>query len=172
MDKWLQPALASLVLAIALALRWYDPPTLSDLRALVFDQYQRVAPREYKPVRVKIIDIDDESLARAGQWPWPRTTVAQLLMKLREQGAAVVAMDVLFAEPDRTAPVRVLPSWGLLSNDELAQALGKRVQDPDEAMAAELAKGRVVLGAVLTNTESKPRVKNKGGFANLGVNPR
>src|SRR5687768_11671706 len=81
MDKWLQPALASLVLAIALVLRWYDPPTLSDLRALVFDQYQRVAPREYKPVPVKIVDIDDESLARAGQWPWPRTTVAQMVAK-------------------------------------------------------------------------------------------
>ena len=139
MDKWLQPALASLVLAIALALRWYDPPTLSDLRNLVFDQYQRVAPREYKPVNVKIVDIDDESLARTGQWPWPRSTVAQLISKLREQGAPVIAMDILFSEPDRTAPARVLPSWGLLSNDQLALALGERVQDPDEVLATELA---------------------------------
>ena len=64
-------------------LRWCSPsrwccagtirPRSSDLRALVFDQYQRVAPREYQPVPVKIVDIDDESLARAGQWPWPRT---------------------------------------------------------------------------------------------------
>ena len=171
MDKWLQPALASLVLAIALALRWYDPPTLSDLRALVFDQYQRVAPREYKPVPVKIVDIDDKSLARAGQWPWPRTTVAQMLAKLREAGALVVAMDIVFAEPDRTAPARVFPSWGLLSNDELAQSLAERIPDPDEVLAAELAKGGVVLGAVLTDKPSKPRVK-KGGFANVGLDPR
>jgi adenylate cyclase len=172
MDKWLQPALASLVLAVALVLRWYDPPTLSDLRNLVFDQYQRVAPREYQPVNVKIVDIDDESLARTGQWPWPRSMVAQLIAKLREQGAPVIAMDILFAEPDRTAPARVLPSWGLLSNDQLALALGERVQDPDEVLAAELAKGGVVLGVVLVNRDTKPRVKNKGGFGNLGVNPR
>ncbi|MBA4095209.1 MAG: adenylate/guanylate cyclase domain-containing protein [Rhodospirillum sp.] len=171
MSKWLQPALASLVLAVALVLRWYDPPTLSDLRALVFDQYQRVAPREYKPVPVKIVDIDDESLARAGQWPWPRTTVAQMLAKLREAGALVVAMDIVFAEPDRTAPTRVFPSWGLLSNDELAQSLAERIPDPDEVLAAELAKGGVVLGAVLTDKPSKPRVK-KGGFANVGLDPR
>jgi adenylate cyclase len=171
MDKWLQPALASLVLAVALVLRWIDPPALADLRALVFDQYQRVAPREYKPVPVKIVDIDDESLARAGQWPWPRSTVAQLIAKLREQGAAVIAMDIVFAEPDRTAPVRVMPGWGLLSNDALAQTLIQRVLDPDEALAAELAKGGVVLGAVLTDKPSKPRVK-KGGFANAGVDPR
>ncbi len=171
MDKWLQPVLASLVLALALALRWVDPPTLADLRALVFDQYQRMAPREYTPVPVKIVDIDDESLARAGQWPWPRSTVAQLLAKLREAGALVVAMDILFAEPDRTAPLRVLPGWGLLSNDPLAEDLVERVQDPDELLAAELAKGSVVLGAVLTDNPSRSRVK-KGGFANLGVDPR
>jgi adenylate cyclase len=171
MDKWLQPVLALLVLAVALAVRWVDPPTLGDLRALVFDQYQRVAPRAYQPVPVKIVDIDDESLARAGQWPWPRTTVAQMLAKLREAGAVVVAMDIVFAEPDRTAPARVLPSWGLLSNDPLATTLAERVPDPDAALAAELAKGRVVLGAVLTDQPSKPRVK-KGGFANAGVNPR
>ena len=171
MDKWLQPALASLVLAVALVLRWYDPPTLSDLRALVFDQYQRVAPREYKPVPVKIIDIDDDSLARLGQWPWPRSTVAELLAKLREQGAAVVAMDIVFAEPDRTAPSRVLPTWGLPSHDALTDELSARVRDPDEVLAAEIKRGHVVLGAVLTNKPSNLRVK-KGGFANAGVDPR
>src|SRR6185295_7346456 len=72
---------------------------------------------------------------------------------------------------DRTAPARVLPSWGLLSNDPLAETLAGRVADPDEALAAELAKGNVVLGAVLTNNPSKPRVK-KGGFANVGLDPR
>src|SRR5262245_52683974 len=113
MDKWLQPALASLVLAVALALRWYDPPILSDLLALVFDQYQRVGPREYKPAPVKIVDIDNESLRRYGQWPWPRSLMAELLAKLREQGVASVAMDIVFAEPDRTAPSMVFKGWGL-----------------------------------------------------------
>jgi adenylate cyclase len=171
MDKWLQPALASLVLAAMLAVRWIDPPTLADLRTLVFDQYQRMAPREYKPVPVKIIDIDDDSLARIGQWPWPRSIVAQLLAKLREQGAAVVALDIVFAEPDRTAPSRVLPTWGLSADDGFSAELAHRVQDPDEVLAAEIKRGHVVLGAVLTNKPSNLRVK-KGGFANAGVDPR
>ena len=172
MDKWLQPILASFVLAIALALRWMDPPILGDLRALVFDQYQRVAPRQYQEVPVKIVDIDDESLARIGQWPWPRSMVAQLLAKLRQQGAAVVAMDIVFAEPDRTAPSRVFASWGLPTDDALAKELTSRVADPDETLAKEVAQGHVVLGAVLTDDAQTPHVTNKGGFANLGVNPR
>ena len=44
-----------------------------------------------------------ESLAKIGQWPWPRTTVRDLLAELASKGAAVFAFGVLFAEPDRTA---------------------------------------------------------------------
>jgi adenylate cyclase len=173
MDKWLQPALASLVLAVALVLRWVDPPILSDLRALVFDQYQRVAPREYKEAPVRIVDIDNDSLMRLGQWPWPRSLVAQLLQKLREQGAAVVAMDIVFSEPDRTAPSQVFSGWGLAPDDELSRELAVRVTDPDEALAAELERGNVVLGVVLTNGDPPAeKVRRKGGFANYGVNPR
>jgi adenylate cyclase len=173
MDKWLQPALASLVLAIALTLRWIDPPILGDLRALVFDQYQRVMPREYKPAAVKIVDIDDASLTRFGQWPWPRSQVADLLARLREAGAAVVAMDIVFSEPDRTAPSRVFSGWGLAPDDALSQELAVRVTDPDEALAAELARGNVVLGVVLTGGTPPPeKVRRKGGFANYGVDPR
>ena len=172
MDKWLQPVLASLVLAIALALRWADPPVLSDLRALVFDQYQRVQPREYKDAPVKIVDIDNESLMRFGQWPWPRSLIAEMLAKLREQGAAVIAMDIVFSEPDRTAPSRVFSGWGLAPDDELSQELALRVTDPDEILAEELKRGNVVLGFVLTDDQRGEPVKRKGGFANLGVNPR
>ncbi len=172
MNKWLQSVLASLVLAIALALRWADPPVLSDLRALVFDQYQRVQPREYKDAPVKIVDIDDESLIRFGQWPWPRSLVAQLLQKLREQGAVVVAMDIVFSEPDRTAPSRVFSGWGLAPDDELSQELALRVTDPDEDLAAELKRGNVVLGVVLTGgAPPAAKVKRKGGFANYRRQP-
>ena len=172
MDKWLQPALASLVLAIALALRWYDPPVLADMRALIFDQYQRVQPREYQPAPVRIIDIDNESLTRVGQWPWPRSLIAQLVQKLREQGAAVIAMDIVFSEPDRTAPSRVFSGWGLAPDDTLSEELALRVTDPDEALAEELKQGNVVLGFVLTDDVRGEPVKRKGGFANAGVDPR
>jgi adenylate cyclase len=174
MNKWLQPALASLVLAIALALRWYDPPILGDLRALVFDQYQRVAPREYKEAPVKIVDIDDESLKRYGQWPWPRGLIAELLAKLREQEVASVAMDMVFAEPDRTAPSMVFSGWGLQPDDPLAEELTAHVHDPDEALAEEIAKGRVVVGAAMTETEGNREVLRKAGLSKIagpGIKP-
>jgi adenylate cyclase len=168
MDKWLQPALASLVLALALVLRWYDPPILGDLRALVFDQYQRVAPREYKPAPVKIVDVDNESLRRYGQWPWPRSVMAELLAKLREQGAASVALDIVFAEPDRTAPSMVFSGWGLQPDDPLTQELTSQVHDPDQVFAEEIAKGKVVVGVTMTGSDSNDEVLRKAGLSKFG----
>ena len=74
-----------------------------------FDIYQKAAPREAGNVPIRVVDIDDGSLSQIGQWPWPRTVVAQLVDKLREARAAVVAFDIDFAEPDRTSPQLLLP---------------------------------------------------------------
>jgi len=172
MDKWLQPALASLVLAVALLVRWFEPAILGDLRALVFDQYQRVAPREYQPLPVKIVDIDDASIARFGQWPWPRSVIARLVAELRARGAAVIAFDVVFSEPDRTAPTRVYTNWDIAADDPLIKELQERVTDPDALLAAELARGNVVLGFVLTSEDKPAKIRRKGGFANYGIDLR
>jgi adenylate cyclase len=57
-------------------------------------------------VPVRIIDVDDASLAALGQWPWPRTLLADMVNTLRDAGAAVIAFDMLFPEPDRTNPLQ------------------------------------------------------------------
>ena len=86
--------LVAAVLVGALALRIADPFFVQALRLIAFDSYQRLAPQTFDPkLPVRIVDIDEDSLARIGQWPWPRTTMADLARKLVEQGAAVVAFD-------------------------------------------------------------------------------
>src|SRR5689334_19611453 len=66
------------------------PPELSNL---LFYWYQRLDPREWdadSPVR--IVAVDDESLAKLGQWPWPRAMIAELVTRLGDLGAAAVAV--------------------------------------------------------------------------------
>ena len=71
---------------------------------LSFDWYQRLHPQSYdQETPVRIVDIDEESLAKIGQWPWPRTTMRDLLAKLNGEGAAAIGFDVLFVEPDRSS---------------------------------------------------------------------
>ena len=66
------------------------------LRLIAFDSYQLLSPAEYDPkTPVRVVDIDEESLGKIGQWPWSRTIIADLVTKLTEQGAAVVAFDIV-----------------------------------------------------------------------------
>ena len=50
----------------------------------VFDIFQRIQPREYVDAPVRVVDLDDASHERIGQWPWPRTDVAQLLVRIEQ----------------------------------------------------------------------------------------
>src|SRR5680860_1476827 len=110
--RFLYAVLVGAVIVASLALRVWDPTPVARLRALVFDAYQRVNPHQFDPaLPVRIVDIDEESLQKIGQWPWPRTVLADLLDKLGAQGAAAVGFDMVFPEPDRMSPANAVQYW-------------------------------------------------------------
>ena len=88
MKRWLDLIIPGLLLLAAVLVRMNEPAQVEQMRNLVFDQYQRLKPREYTPQPIKIIDIDEESLRRLGQWPWPRHVLARLVDRLAESGVA------------------------------------------------------------------------------------
>ena len=98
--------LASFVMAILFGLvRVADPEIVEVLRLKYFDVLQKKYPRitEGQTYSV-IVDIDEKSLREIGQWPWPRTVLADLFEKSKASGMLVLGLDVLFAEKDRTSP--------------------------------------------------------------------
>lgn len=137
----LLPPIISVLLGLALLVA--NPVTLQGLSNQLFDQYQRWHPRSYVDAPVRIVDIDEESLARLGQWPWPRTRLAELVKKLNASGAAAIGFDVVFAEPDRTSPRAMLDLWA--PDDPIRNALA-RLPDNDAVFAESLAGAGAVLG--------------------------
>src|SRR3984893_3440317 len=95
--------LVSLALLIGLAaLRIADFAPIEELRVRTFDTFQRIDPRVKTARPVTIVDIDEKSLAsKLGQWPWPRTRIADIVATLTKLGAVVIAFDIVFSEPDR-----------------------------------------------------------------------
>src|SRR5256885_9864084 len=87
-----------------LALRIADPAGLEEIRLRAFDTFQLIDPRVKTARPVTIIDIDEKSLAKFGQWPWPRTRIADMIINLTRLGAVVIAFDIVFAEPGRPNP--------------------------------------------------------------------
>jgi adenylate cyclase len=140
-------ALLSVLLATC-AMLLLDPPPLQTMRNAMFDQYQRWQPRAYRDVGVRIVDIDEDSLARLGQWPWSRSEIAKLVDRLHAAGAAAVAFDILFSEPDRTAPQALLRQWRL-PPETAAQVAA--LDDPDATLAQALHRSKTVLGVAARN---------------------
>jgi CHASE2 domain-containing sensor protein len=103
----------------------YRPALLAYLDLRVYDLLLRAGTPSAPAGRVVIVDVDERSLAEIGRWPWRRGQVALLLDKLRRLGAATIALDMMFPEPD---------------------------PDPagDAALAETLRAGRVVLGFEFT----------------------
>ena len=99
--------IAILLLVDCLIVRMWDPTPLEALRHKVFDIDQVALPRVAQMDAVAIVDLDEASLKAYGQWPRPRTLVAELVTRLNGAGAAVIGFDVLFPEPDRTSPAAV-----------------------------------------------------------------
>ncbi|MFZ1908852.1 MAG: CHASE2 domain-containing protein [Burkholderiales bacterium] len=91
------------LLASALAII-LQPPLVRSVRELLFDGYQRLYPRERKSAPAIVVAIDEKSLARYGQWPWPRARTAELLRRIAADGPAVIGVDILFSEPDGASP--------------------------------------------------------------------
>ena len=178
------------MLLLAFLLRIEDPQFIQVLRLKVFDVYQTSQPREWRPAArpdlgiqgVKIIDVDDASLAEIGQWPWPRNRLADMLVRVFEAGAAVVAFDSVFAEPDRTSPKEVLSVWlGQPKLDlenlppewrQFSEGIMQSVPDHDAALSEVIAQTNVVAGFALTPERGGRLPPPKAGFAEAGDNPR
>lgn len=137
--------LLCLALLIGFAfLRILDPAPVQELRVRIFDDYQVIDPR-VKTIRpVTIVDIDEPSLARLGQWPWPRTRIADMVTDLTRLGAAVIAFDAVFAEADRLNPDIAADTFRDL--DEATREKLKALPSNDRIFADAIRKSRVVLG--------------------------
>ena len=169
-QRWLHYGIPILMIAGALLLR-VSVPAVEEVQLKVFDSYQRLSPRVYEPVPVRYIDLDDDSLERIGQWPWPRTFVAELIARLANAGAAVVAFDVVFAEPDRTSPSQILPLWPGTPEVKALRNTLDALPDHDAILADVIAQANVVMGFVLTPGSTGALPKQKGSFAFAGDDP-
>jgi len=137
----LLPTLAAALLSLT------RPAALVNLEFFVYDTLVRWTPTRLPSGKVVIVDVDEKSLARVGQWPWRRDIIGRLIDSLRDRGAAAVALDILFPETDR------FEGSGI---------------SPDAVLSDSLRRGRVILGYGLlfdpTRDAPKPCVQHALGL--------
>jgi len=99
---------------------------------------------------VVIVDIDEKSLQKIGQWPWPRNIVAQLIRQILAAEPRVLGLDIMFAEQDRTSPSRYVDELQRIFNVKLPSptdlAVNPEILNHDLALGNAVASGPTVLG--------------------------
>lgn len=138
--------IAVIVLSVLMPDRVFDP-----LRSTVFDTYQRLHPRQQDTYPVVIVAIDDASLDEYGQWPWPRTQLADLVLNTFFSGALSIGLTMIMPEEDRLSPSRALSSYPGLPED-LANQLAT-LESTDSILAETLGSVPVALGRAAVDGE-------------------
>gem|GEM_PF-1141242 len=137
-----------LVVTLAVAtLQVWQPTLLSFFNHKTYDSLLHVVGQRPPTDQVTMVNVDEESLAHYGQWPWPHYRLARLIKSIHELGAAVIAVDFILSEPDRT-------SLSIIQRD-MARELGVRWEarglsaefyNNERALASVLTQSKVVLG--------------------------
>jgi adenylate cyclase len=137
-------AICVLLLFALVPLRLADPRPLQELRTRTFDFFQVLRPRPQEIRPVVIVDIDEASLKAIGQWPWPRTTVADLVTQITQLGAVAIGFDIIFPEPDRMSPAIAERSFRGIDTETRAKL--DSLPSNDEALAEAIRHSKVVVG--------------------------
>ena len=146
-----------LLLLTAIQATWKDSP----LSLAWFDACQRISPRQLQSQPAVIVAIDEASLAWKGQWPWPRTQLATLIERISTAKPAAVGLDLIFPEPDRYSPDRVVNALPDIPPD-LAARLSK-LPNSDTVFARSLKHVPTALG--LAGMDIAPPNSSQSGQA-------
>lgn len=98
-----------------------------------------------------LVDIDEKSLKALGQWPWSRILLADLLRQLQAANPAVVGLDILFSEKDRTSPILIEEFYKRYFNLTHTLNVPNDLEDNDKIFADAIAQTKSVLGLYLSN---------------------
>lgn len=124
----------------------FEPPFLKFLDLRFYDTVLRDHPVEKPANDIIIVTIDEKSLDKFGQWPWPRYLTAHLLQKIRAYDPAVVGVDFLFAEADRTSLSAFVEYPGkTIDTDQPSSKTPPTVTGNDQLLAETFRKGPFVL---------------------------
>ena len=119
--KWITHwATALLTLTVLSFYGWQDPYVKQLLRFKSFDVIQKYDT----PVLsedVAFLEIDERAIEKHGQWPWNRTVLAETIGKLREAGAGIIVLPILFSEEDRLGGDETLANYLVQNGVVIAQ---------------------------------------------------
>ena len=121
-----------------------------------------------KDSEVVIIDIDEKSLGKFGQFPWNRNVFAKILDQLNTSNPKAIGFDIFFTEKDKQSPDEIIKSYDLIPSD-VAEL--QKLKGPDDIFSEKLKESKSIIAVLGSNVPShsiyvrkaKARFLSKGG---------
>ncbi len=157
-----------ILLFFLIVLKTINPSFIKSVSHLSFDLYQKVFPLNKQTSEVIIIDIDEKSLGKFGQFPWNRSIFAKILENVSAAEPKAVGFDIFFTEKDKQSPEEIISAYNLIPNDVVEL---QKIKGPDEIFREQLEKSKSVIAVLGSNVSShgtydrsaKAKFLSKGG---------
>ena len=160
-----------IILVLLIALKIANPSFVKSISNLSFDLYQKVFTLKKTDSDVVIIDIDEKSLGKFGQFPWSRSVFAKILEKVNQSNPKAIGFDIFFTEKDKQSPDEIIKSYNLIPADvsELQNLKGH-----DEIFREQLEKSKSITAVLGSNVPSHSNYdrKAKARFLSKGGDPK
>ncbi|OQY15828.1 MAG: hypothetical protein B6I32_05420 [Desulfobacterium sp. 4572_20] len=96
-----------LVIAICMYLSFMSFSPFESLEKQIYEIEMRLdTPRNPGESKVAIVNIDDKSISKLGQWPWPRHIIAEMIKILKSNGAKFIGLDMIFSEKEQNPGIK------------------------------------------------------------------
>ena len=160
----------TILLVILITVKIINPSFVKSISYLSFDVYQKIFS-EKKETDVVIVDIDEKSLGKFGQFPWNRNVFAKILDQLNNSDPKAIGFDIFFTEKDKQSPDAIIKSYNLIPSDvsELQNLKG-----PDQVFSEKLKESKSVIAVLGSNVPSHSNYdrKAKARFLSKGGDPK
>ena len=158
------------VLLLLISLKIINPSFIKSVSYLSFDLYQKIFA-EKKVSDVIIVDIDEKSLGKFGQFPWNRTVFAKIIDQLNKSNPKAIGFDIFFTEKDKQSPEEIIKSYNLVPN-QVKDLLD--LKNPDEVFSKKLKESKSVIAVLGSNVPSHSNYdrKAKARFLSKGGDPK
>ena len=100
-----------------IVLKFINPSFIKSISYISFDLYQKVFPLEKRETDVIIIDIDEKSLGKFGQFPWSRSVFAKIIENVKVSEPKAIGFDIFFSEKDKQSPDEIIKAYNLIPTD-------------------------------------------------------
>ena len=169
-----------LILILLIILKSFNPSYIKSISFLSFDMYQKVFPIKKQDSNVIIIDIDEKSLSKFGQFPWSRSIFAKIVKNVTESKPKAIGFDIFFSEKDKQSPEEIIKAYKLNQTevgefeDIMENLVVGIIKDHDEIFREQLENSKSVLAVLGSNVSSHGSYdrKAKARFLSKGGDPK